>query len=319
MDQDVPSLKQAFQHSRPPEQQGRLTADQLLGNTNDSKKNKFQLLLEYNGIPTSEEGDEFIGDCPFFDCPSFIESKPNKFTCNKQTCQWRCFVCGRAGNAPLFIREIHRNFLEQTTESMLHDLRKMRNFAVDLIELKELQTAFNSLTKEWALPAWNAEGKLTNLYTWRTCFDGSTGRSYRQLFSAPSFHQIPYGLHRIRHGSNRTLLVLEGHWDYIAMMGLLRRLDKTAEYDIIAAPGPLPRNYLDLFNGRHACLMCDNDVAGTAMMDSICSGISKNNIMPLSLKRLTWPTGLPNKYDVSDVITSLPQPLRKKKSETVRS
>ena len=305
-------VKLAFQNQRPPEDRDRLSASDLIGGTSEKVQNKYQQLLEWHGIPTAEAGDEFVGNCPFHDCPSFIEQKPDKFTAFKQTCQWRCFVCGRSGNAPTFIQQIHQNFLEQTTETQLHSLRSLRHGTIDLQELQEMQLAYNTLTKEWILPSWNVEGKITNLYIWREAFDPETGRKYKQILSSPSFHQLPYGLHRIRHGSNRPIIVLEGHWDYLSMMSLLRRLDLTATRDIVASPGPFPQKYVSLFNGRDVILLGDNDPAGTAMMAGTISAMAKANVMPLSVRQIVWPKGLPNKYDVSDVIAKLPAPLRKK-------
>lgn len=314
----LPSVKLPFQFARPTAEQGHLSAADLLGDgTSEEKKNKYQLLLEWHGVPTAREKDEFIGDCPFYDCPSFIDSKPDKFTMHVQTQQWRCFVCGRSGNAPTFIKEIHRNSLEQTTEHHLQELRRLRHHAIDLIELQEMQAAFNPITQEWTLPSWNREGKISNLYIWKMAFDPNTGQSHMQMLASPSFAQSFYGLHRIRHGTNRPIYVLEGHWDYLAMMGILRRLELTGQKDIIAVPGAgtHPERSLDIFNGREVLIWMDNDDAGRRGTDSFIKALGKNKIMPTLIKRIEWPEGLPAKFDVSDCVVRLPLGLRKRKEK----
>lgn len=317
----MPLIKLPFQTARLESQKGPLSADDLLGTTNQSKENKWQELFEEHGIPTSREKNEFVGNCLFYDCPSFIEQKSDKFTANAQTGQWRCFVCGRNGNAPTFISEVHRNFLEQTTENDLLKLKTLRQHAVDIVDLKEMNLAFNTVTKEWILPAYNVEGKLSNLYMWREAFSPEDGKRYRQIFSSTTFAQLPYGLNRIRHGSQRPIFVLEGHWDYIAMMGLLRRLEMSGLNDIVAAPGAgtFPTRYVKMFNGREVYIMYDNDQAGQRGIDSLIKAMAANHVIPTGLRRLVWPSGLSDKFDVSDVIVKLPVGHRKKATHVTKT
>lgn len=307
------TAKKAFSASRPPEEQGSLTKDELIG-VNSSVANKYQQLLEWHGVTTSVVNAEFIGDCPFADCPSFIDGKPDKFTMNRQTAQWQCFVCGRKGNAYTFLENIHHNWLQQTTEEHYTAVRVLRKNAVDLIDLVEMQIAYNGSTKEWMFPAWNSEGKVSNLYVWREQFSPSSGKKFRQFMSSPSCSHVPYGIHRLRSGTNRPIWVVEGHWDYIAAMGLFRRLGLSGTMDLLAAPGAgtFPRKHLSIFNGRDVILCFDNDPAGVAGMDGIITNMVSNHVMPTSIKRIIWPASLSQGFDVSDVITSLPQSLWKK-------
>lgn len=312
----IPAIKLPFATNQSPENQGSLSKSQLLGTQGSASESKWEGLLKRHGIEPEISGHELIGDCPFHDCPSFGEGK-QKFTMNRQTAEWRCFVCGKTGNQPTFIREIHRNSLEQTTEDQLKSLCKLRKHAVDIEELIEMQLALNPLTNEWSLPAWNVEGKIVNLYSYREQFDPISGKKFMQIQASPSFSHIPYGIHKLRSAPQRILWVMEGHWDYLAILGLMRRLKLSNDHDVIAAPGAgtFPSRFLSAFNGRNLIFAYDNDPAGEAGRDSILSAMTKSSIMPLSMKYVKWPSTLPEKFDVSDVITKLPQSLRKKEKE----
>lgn len=310
----MPLAHLPFANNRPPEERVGLTKEQLLGH-NEEKTNKYLMLMEWHGITDiTVSGGEFIGNCPFFDCPGFIESKSPHFSANRQTMEWQCFHCGRKGNKTTFIRDIHTNSLSQTTEDHLRELIRLRKGAIDIEELMEMQVALNPITKEWSCPVWNTEGKIANLYIWKDGYDPDSGKQRRQFYSSPSIPHVPYGIHRVRHGTNRPLWVLEGQWDYLAFAGLLRRLKISSQFDIVAAPGAgtFPRKHLSIFNGREVILCFDNDKAGTAGMDGLINAMAGNSIVPTSCKRIHWPTELAAGFDVSDVITHLPQSLWKK-------
>jgi Toprim-like len=178
-----------------------------------------------------------------------------------------------------------------------------------------MQLAFNTSTGEWMLPAWSrgghAEG-IVNLYVWRTSFDAETRKPRRQIYSGPTFKQHAYGIHRLRDGG-RPIVVLEGHWDYLAFCSLLSATKMLPKYDCIGKPGSaFPKSSLSIFNGREVILMFDNDPAGEAGVESICKSMTANGVIPSSLRILKWPEGLDRGFDVSDVITKLPTKFIKK-------
>ena len=315
----IPAIKLPFATNLTPENKGSLSKDHLLGVQGSANESKWEALLKRHGIDSEIQGMELIGGCPFHDCPSFGEGK-QKFTMNRQTAEWRCFVCGKQGNHVTFIREIHRNSLEQTTDAHRADLRRKRQNAIDNEELMEMQLALNPATNEWSLPAWNVEGKIVNLYSYREQFDPTTGKKFMQIQSSPSFSHIPYGIHMLRSAPQRILWVVEGHWDYLALLGLLRRLKIRNDHDVVAAPGAgtFPSRYLSMFNGRNVIIAFDNDPAGEAGQETLMQGIAKASIMPLTCKHIKWPATTPQKFDLSDVIVKLPQPLRKKPKDAVK-
>jgi CHC2 zinc finger/Toprim-like len=313
----MPRMQLPFNTNQPPEKQGLLTKQELFEEAGSVQASKWEALLKRHGVDPDVQGRELIGDCPFHDCPSFGEGR-QKFTMNRQTAEWRCFVCGRQGNNVTFIREIHRNSFEQTTDHQRHELRKLRKYAIDMEEIMEMQLALNPLTNEWSLPAWNTEGKIVNLYSYREQFDPTVGKKFMQIQASPSFSHLPYGIHLVRSAPQRKLWVLEGHWDYLAMMGLMRRLKIMNEHDIVAAPGAgtFPSRYLSIFNGRSVIIAYDNDQAGEAGQESLLHAMAKASVMPLSVQHVKWPEALPPKFDVSDVIVKLPVAMRKKPKET---
>lgn len=268
-------------------------------------------MLEWHGVHTTIQGTEFVGDCPFFDCQSFIEGKPEKFSMNRQTGQWQCFMCGKKGNDVVFLQDIHYNWLQQTTPAQLQKLRELRKFAIDMEELVEFQVVFNAVTKEFCLPSWSAEGKLTNLYLWRESFNQEKQLVERQIFSSPGMKQSIYGLHRIRAGTNRPIWVAEGHWDYLALHGLFRRLNLLQKYDLIGCPGAglFPNIQLSVLGGRSVRLVFDNDKTGIESMDRLVDKLARNHVMSQEVQLIRWPEGLKTGFDVSDSITSLPSSL----------
>lgn len=186
---------------------------------------------------------------------------------------------------------------------------------------EEMQLAWNSATIEWMLPSWGRDGLekgIINLYYWRQFHDPVSGKPYRQIQSGPTFKHVPYGVHRLRDGMQRPIWVVEGHWDYLAFCALLSVTKQTAKFDIIGAPGSgtIPKSYLSIFNGRSVVLAFDNDAAGEHHTTSLIQSMNTYGIMPTSLSIVAWPEGLPKGFDVSDVITSLPQKYIKKVHKT---
>lgn len=299
----MPLTKLPFSNSRPEEQRQALSKAELMGKS-DIAISKHRQLLRWYGVETDEQTSEYVGDCPF--C-----GHTGKFSMNKQTAQWQCFAmntCGKKGNAYDFIRSIHAKYLEETTESMLLDLKALRKDAIDLEELKDFQLAFNTMTEEWMLPAWSSEGTIVNLYVWRAQQDQDTGKFFRQIMASPGLNQIPYGLQRLTFSTDKPLWIVEGHWDYLAFYGLLRRTKQLGNHDVIGTPGAttIPRKYLSLLSGRNLFVIMDNDKAGEDHANKLFDSMSRDMITPKSVYKMKWPEGFKTGFDVSDVITSLP-------------
>lgn len=272
--------------------------------------NNYRKVLAFYGVHTDQIGDEFVGDCPFEPCKS--EAKTGKFTMNTQTGMFRCFVCGQKGNTFTFIRSLHEHYYNQTTQGDLERLAARRGNAIDLWMLEEMQVALNRATNEWLLPSWSTDGAskgLCNLYAWKQSYDEKTAKPYMQILSGPTFKHVPYGIHRLRSGTNRPLWVLEGHWDYMAFGSLLHRLGDESRHDYIAAPGvdTFPKQFVNIFNGREVVLAYDNDIAGRNGMESLMKLMAGHGVYPQSLSVLVWPTDLQDKFDVSDAIVKLPK------------
>lgn len=279
-----------------------LSRDELIGKS-DEVVNKHQQLLNRFGIESFAENTEFIATCPF--CSG-------KFSMNKQTANWRCFHCSKSGNQYQFLRMIHPFWLEKTTDEHRLDLIKLRNGAIDMEELITWELAFCGATKEWMIPSRTEDGSLNQIYSWVDQYDHKTGDRFRQLMAAPSFTQMPFGLNRFRH-SEHPVFILEGHWDFLAFWGLLRRTNQLHKFSCLGTPGTsFPQKWLHLLSGRPVITCFDNDKAGIEWTDRFAAILSRNIINVKSLHHIKWPEGLKKGFDVSDVITSLPQGFWKK-------
>lgn len=276
--------------------------EDLIGKSDEQLK-KFEQLLTRFGIDFFEENTEYIGSCPF--CGG-------KFSMNKKTALWRCFPEGIGGNTYDLIRRIHPFWLEKTTDAQRQDLIALRKGAVDLEEIIDFEVAYNGVTNQWMIPAKSEEGSINNIYSWVEQWDHKTNEAYRQLMAAPSFFQMPYGLNRFRH-TEHPVWIVEGHWDFLAFWGLLRRTNQLHKFSVLGTPGTsFPQKWLSLLSGRPVITCFDNDEAGRKFTDSFAATLSRNMCNVKSLHHVAWPEGLPKGYDLSDVITSLPVGLRKK-------
>lgn len=318
----MPSFQLPFNKSRPPEEQGRKSFEGIDFtpppgaelHMSSPKANQYSRLLTWLGIDNAEINDELVGMCPFLPCPAHLAQKSDKFTMNKQSGKWRCFVCGQTGNTYSLAKAVHLQWLEQTSDLHYAELHALRKRAIDICDFKTMQVALNQHTKEWMIPAFGIDGNLINLFFWKTQYDERTGVPSRQLMASPSMNQVAYGLNMLRNGANRKLFIVEGHWDYMALYGLLRRLNKLQEYDILATSGnTIPKRFLSYLASRDIIFLLDNDPAGVAGVESMTKTMANIGVMPLSIRKMKWPAFLPQGFDLSDIITSLPPELRKKK------
>lgn len=310
----MPLHDRPFATAFPQEMQGPVGKKDLFGSSPEDD-NKHQKLLEWLGIFPMPSNAEFLATCPFHDCPSFIEQKEEKFTMNRKTTQWRCFLCGRTGNKYDLIRQIHAQCLQETTEQQLLGLLQLRKNAMELEDLKEAQIAWNAAKNEWMYPVFSTEGSIANLYLYRQQFDQKTGEKYYQFMSCPSFAHCPIGLQHFRTGTQRKVWILEGQWDYMAWRGLLRRVKLLGENDVLGAPGSgaFPKRWLSLLNSRSVISLYDNDTAGESGASGLLDSCVRNGVLLTKYAKIQWPKELESGFDISDVITKLPSTLWKKK------
>lgn len=279
-----------------------LPLNELVGKSDEEVK-KHELLLRRFGVDYCEENTEFVCVCPF--CGG-------KLSMNKQTARFQCFHCSKSGNKYEFIRYIHPFWLEKTTDAHRNDLIKLRKGAIDMEEIVAWELAYCSITDEWMIPSKTEDGNLNNLYSWVRQFD-KQGESFRQLMAAPGLNQMVYGLNRFRH-SEHPIWVLEGHWDFLAFWGLIRRTNQHHKFSLLGTPGTsFPAKSLSLLSNRPVITCFDNDKAGEEWTQRFAALLSRNIINVKSLHHIQWPEGLKKGFDVSDVITSLPQGFWKKK------
>jgi len=255
------------------------------------------------------ENRQLRGDCPFPDCPN-----PHAhFYANPCTGQWDCKRCGRDGNAYDFLRLLHASWLTDTRPedymALCNEPDQRFGRAGLLPEVcEEWQLAYIRKHDIWTLPAWSQQhNKLVNLYSWRWLYDDKSGEHYRSILSSPIMRQLLYGVHRIsmRGGRSKPLYLCEGHWDALAFHGILWGNGLLDDVDFVGVPGAktFPDEYLTILSGRNVIWMGDNDDSGETGLTKLVEKIVQKGTIPASLSKVRWPEGLPQGFDIRDIVT----------------
>lgn len=151
-----------------------------------------------------EDRDNAIGECPF--C-----GKDEKFGVNKETGQYQCFVCGAVGNVYTFLKWLWNESDAATKdyEELLADRKLI--FAETLMRWGICRSV---LLDEWLVPAYNENGKLSQLYRYVKTTDNTkllaTPTLAHQLFGGNLFDKTKSDVH-----------VCEGPWDAMALWEVL--------------------------------------------------------------------------------------------------
>jgi hypothetical protein len=199
------------------------------------------------------QGKEALGDCPF--C-----TKPGKFTVNVEKGTWRCLSCNegveregsmrqvyKGGNVYTFLKRLWEISEEQTTD--YSELRVNRKLLSDDV-LIEWQVTRSIITDEWLVPAFNAEGKLIQLY--RYVLDAS-----KHKFTLLATAGLPHGLFGVNLYDSRKeeVYLCEGPWDAIC----LYELDKSVNVLAVPGVGVFNEKWCPLFSGKKVSICYDND------------------------------------------------------------
>jgi ribosomal protein L37AE/L43A len=156
-----------------------------------------------------EEGaKQANGECPF--CGK------KKFTVEIETGLYRCLVCAEGaekggGNEYVFIRKLWEKSYESTTDySELSVSRKL----LDPLTLMNWKLAKSIITREWLVPGFNKDGKMSTLYVYRK---GEGGK-----YSLRVTTNLHHGIHRYDFkGKQGSVILCEGFWDAVALHEIL--------------------------------------------------------------------------------------------------
>lgn len=260
------------------------------------------------------------GDCPF--C-----AKEGHFFVNIETGLWDCKVCLSTGNPIEFIRQLHASSFSGTKDGNYLALSKDRS--LNTMVLKRWGLAVSILTGEWLIPAYNVDGKMTNLYRY-ALLNGK-----KLLLSTPDCAQQLFGRGKWI-SSRKKVAILEGPWDGMAYEEMLEsyRLDSggklvrttdrkqsvAALYNVVATPGcgTFQKAWYPLFEGMDCEVLFDSDhpkevgengstelrePAGYAGMRKACAHLHEAKAK--SIKYLFWgesgyDRSKPSGYDIRD-------------------
>ena len=282
----------------------------------------------FHKVELAVRGGEAVGECPF--C-----ARPGKLGILAETGQWRCVVCGEAGNALTFLRTLWDRSDAATSVEQLRPLALDRCL-LDPMTLTAWGVCRSLVDGAWLIPGYDQHGKLHQLYR-RTPMKHKDGTWVKTLLPTPDVWPAGkgHGLHMASMGfdpNKPNILVAEGPWDGMAVWEVMRgckpgdggHLELTgsevhsllADWNVVAVPGccSFAREWLAMFKGKRAVLTFDSDhpnstsgtcagFEGVKRAAKLLSGVAK------SVEYLKWGDGGfdPDRkggFDVRDFLTA---------------
>jgi len=273
-------------------------------------------LYESFGMRFSKSGDQGIGECPFCNKNRFyVALQERKRTGGAVTVpgMFSCQSCGISGNQYTFVTALHSESVQRTDDDDYARIAKLRKMPAKIFKFHKM--AVSILTSEWLFPAFNASGGMTNLYRWRE----PTEKYQKNPFVAapePLQHGL-LNLHALRTNKlDRPIIVVEGQWDLLAMDHVLKSIGKHKEFDLLAVPGThvFKDGWEKHFKERDVILVYDNDhekkkgnrvvCPGRDGMDRVQNRLVATDCLPNRIRRIDWPKGLPDGFDVRDLFNA---------------
>ena len=185
-------------------------------------------IFTYHGVGLEFDSKEANGDCPY--C-----GKEYHFYVETQTGKWHCKTCNESGNIPVFLNRLIEVSSEHTKRQAYVTLAKERGLKYEFIRKAGLVQSF-LLPNVWLMPAYNAKGKLSNVYK---CvkIDGKW-----KVMSSPTCKLHPFGVDKLDR-TKKTAHIAEGLWDYLAMFQTIHTITGStagklaASVNCLGAPG----------------------------------------------------------------------------------
>lgn len=165
--------------------------------------------FEFHGVTTKKTGNQLVADCIF--CGA-----DQRFFINPETSQWDCKVCHEKGNLYTFLQRLLDN--SDSSDESLQYLSESRN--IELETLRQWGICLSPYTDEYLIPTYNAEGKLSNLYVYRTFEEG--GKSI--VAGTPSINQQLFTLKTLDFTKVETTYICSGPWDTMKWYECLSKL-----------------------------------------------------------------------------------------------
>lgn len=288
----------------------------------------------FHGVRCDPIGEEEArADCPFCGKAGhlFIALQSRKHPDGRvsEPGMYLCQRCGESGNLCTFLRRLWEVSREATTDTDYRSLSKDRGISPEVLR-DAGGMAISILTKEWLFPVFNLEQGFSNLCVYRKLPDSKKPR----LMGTPSRKRTLIGMHRLKvsgysldNPDDRTVLLVEGQWDWLAMEEILDVVGKREDYHLLGLPGAtsFSSGFMPYLCNRHVVLILDNDHdrdigngrtinparQGVERFLSICDS---SRIPPASRQVLVWPSGYPDGYDIRDLLVhgvTPPKPARR--------
>ncbi len=247
----------------------------------------FELFGVYSGDPNGT-GEAVSDGCPWCGVGTFL--------LDTLTGRYRCLGCNEQGNVHNFIRRVHKGCLEVTTDDDYHRLQGKRGLRAETFKRHGL--AWHGGLGCWLVPYHSKQGQVLNI----TRYYPVTG----DKVTLPILPLRLFGLDRlapVTDPTSRTLFVVEGPFDLLALDQQLRDRKTRQRFDILAVPaaGVFKPQWLRYLRGRTVRLCLDHDLAGRNGQERIARLVRDNDIN-CDLFALRWPPGHPPKCDVGDLV-----------------
>lgn len=245
----------------------------------------------FHGVDLSPAGSQYQGDCP-------LCGKESHFYVNPKTGLWDCKVCGESGNADSFLLKLWRESLRQTTNADYAELSEDRGIPARV--LKACGLAVSVINNRWLIPSRKPPANAKGIPNLCLC-DNATLRPYstaerKQQLMRPANKNQDAG----------TLWICEGQWDAMALQGVLQRVKADGKplsdtNAVVGLPGAKSAHELltDQCKGKDVKIVLDNDKSGREGTEGIIKTLGDR---PASVEAIQWDEGLPEKYDVRDLV-----------------
>lgn len=243
-------------------------------------------VFERFGLAFEMKARQAVADCPM--C-----GKEGHFFVDPKTGKYDCKVCMAKGNAYTFMTHHHQTLLKETKVEHYKQLSALRDNLPWQV-FRDHQLAYDNVNKEWVIPTSSTGTNITNL----RIYDPN---SEHGVISSPGCSVTLYRGDKI--AASGPIFVCEGEWDAMALdWALTKGWKAEGTYSVVGVPGALifKEDWLNLFKGREVYLLYDNDEPGRKGLEKAFTAVSS---VTKNVKRLIWPEGLPEKYDIRDFIT----------------
>lgn len=224
---------------------------------------KKQTYHKFFSVYLAQEVDESIQgearlECPFEDC-----KKEDHFYASMEEGQWHCKRCDRSGNARILITELHKQFLEETTDSQYNSLSAVRGISIETLR-DVAQFAYDANQDRWLVPYFTylPEQDEWSEYLNNLGYFYPSSKKEKTRYKIKKAPVLPLYLYQVKatETPKGRAAINEGEWDALAYF----EASPDTQEMIVGKPGAgFNVSYLKTFKKiPEVHLLLDNDDAG---------------------------------------------------------